>query len=120
MDFNDYRFTCPHCNATLNTHDEIELLTVRKSGEEGRIYLSVSVGNYTYRHMPKTDFTFGEVVEFLCPKCKVNLAAPQHKNFALLNMAVANNINFEVIFSREAGKRKTYLITEDGIETYQG
>ncbi|MDA7804185.1 hypothetical protein N8987_06380 [Crocinitomix sp.] len=82
--------------------------------------MSVAFGNYTYRHVPLTAFEPNEVVDFLCPHCKQNLASEEYENFALLNMKVGQDINFEVIFSRQAGQRKTYVITEDGIETYQG
>lgn len=120
MDLKNFSFSCPFCNQTLNGGNEIELTTIRKSGDRGVIYMSAAFGNYTYRHIPEINFDEGEIVDFHCPKCEENLEAPQHGNFALLNMNVGNNINFEVIFSRESGKRKTYVITEDGIETYHG
>ncbi len=120
MDFKNFSFSCPHCAQLLDDNEEIQLKTVRNSGEKGLIFMSATFGNYSYRHSPETNFFSGEVVDFLCPKCGEDLAAPQHENFALLNMDVGNDINFEVIFSREAGKRKTFVITEDGIETYQG
>lgn len=120
MNFKNFKFSCPHCNATLSNEDEVTLSTIRKSGEKGTIYLSVAFGNYTYRHIPETDFEKDEIVDFHCPKCNIDLKSQQHEDFALLNMNVEDNINFEVIFSRVAGKRKTYVITEDGIETYQG
>ncbi|WP_070136812.1 hypothetical protein [Crocinitomix algicola] len=120
MDLKKYNFTCPHCKQILNEGDEIELVTKRNHGDNGRIYLSVAFGNYTYKHIPDTDFQKGELVEFHCPKCGSNLASKIYENFASLNMQVDTNINFEVIFSRIAGERKTYVVTEDGIETYQG
>lgn len=120
MELKNFSFSCPSCKHTLNDSEEIELVTKRYSGEKGRIYMSIAFGNYTYRHIPETEFGNHEIVDFICPHCNENLAAPNYENFALLNMDVGNNITFEVIFSREAGKRKTYVITEDGIETYQG
>ena len=120
MDLKNFSFYCPFCKKTVNDKDEIELVTRRSSGIDGRIFMSVAFGNYTFRHIPETEFKVHEVVEFICPHCSENLKAPNHENFALLNMNVGDNISFEVIFSREAGKRKTYVITEDGIETYQG
>ena len=120
MDLKDFSFSCPFCSHTLNGPHGIELRTSRKTGEKGMIYLSTTFGNYTYRHVPDIAFEKHEIVDFICPNCNENLNAPQHENFALLNMNVGGNINFEVIFSRESGKRKTYVITEDGIEAYQG
>ncbi|NOQ71439.1 MAG: hypothetical protein GQ574_05535 [Crocinitomix sp.] len=120
MDLKNFSFSCPFCKHLLNDSEEIELVTKRDSGTEGRIFMSVAFGNYTFRHIPETNFTLREIVDFLCPHCQTDLKAPNHKNFAQLNMDVGHNISFDVIFSREAGKRKTYVITEDGIETYQG
>jgi hypothetical protein len=120
MDLKDFHFSCPFCKHLLSDSEEIVLVTRRDSGIEGKIFMAVSFGNYTYRHIPETNFNVHEIVDFLCSECNENLKAPNHPNFALLNMDVGNGINFDVIFSREAGKRKTYVITEDGIETYQG
>lgn len=120
MDFKKFSFTCPSCDHILNDNDEIELVTKRTNGQEGKIFMSVAFGNYTYKHVPTTIFDHNEIVAFHCPHCDVNLASKKYENFALLNMKVDKNINFEVIFSRVAGERKTYVITEDGIETYQG
>ena len=119
MNLKKYNFFCPFCKEQLNDTGEIELKTVRRSGEVGKIFLAADFGNYTYRKEPDVNFVDGEIVDFLCRCCNVNLEAPQHEGFAQLNMRVDENIEFEVIFSRQAGKRKTYVITEDGIETYQ-
>lgn len=120
MDLKNFCFSCPFCNQELNGGDEIELVTQRHNGDRGRMFLSTTFGNYTYRHLPETEFEPGEVVDFYCPSCSQNLEAPQHDNFALVHMDVGSGIKFEIIFSREAGKRKTYVITDDGIETYHG
>jgi hypothetical protein len=120
MELKDFRFSCPFCKQLLNNKDEIELITKRNTGAEGKIFMAVSFGNYTYRHVPKINFNKHEIVEFHCTHCNENLKAPSHPKFALLNMDVGNGINFDVIFSRESGRRKTYVITEDGIETYHG
>ena len=120
MDFKNFEFSCPFCAEKLNNKGVVGLKTVRSNGERGEIFLSVAIGDYSYRHVPEVNFEKGEIVDFLCPNCENNLEAPNYDNFALLRMNVDQNIVFEVIFSREAGKRKTYVITEDGIETYHG
>lgn len=120
MDLSQYNFYCPHCDAPLSVSGVIELITRRKNGDKGIIKLATKVGNYNYEHEPPTEFEAGEIVDFICPKCAKNLHTNQYKNFALLNMHVEQGISFEVIFSRTAGERKTYVITEDGVETYKG
>ncbi len=120
MDLSQYTFSCPHCNEPLSYQGVVTLNTVRENGEKGTIRLAASVGNYSYEHEPRVEFIDGEVVDFLCPKCNTTLETDQYEDFALLKMKVDKNIEFEVIFSRKAGKRKTYVITEDGIDSYQG
>ncbi|MDC3351874.1 hypothetical protein OAV92_01390 [Crocinitomicaceae bacterium] len=120
MNLGQYSFSCPQCRAELNNSKVITLNTERANRDKGVIQLSVGVGDYTFKHEPKTEFNEGEIVSFYCPHCKADLSAPQHKDFILLKMGVDENIQFDVIFSRKAGHRRTYVITEDGIESYHG
>lgn len=115
-----YNFYCPKCNALLSEKGEVVLSTQRTNGQVGQIRLAASIGNYEYRHTPEVRFQPGEVVNFLCTSCKSDLNSSEYKNYALLKMKVDASIEFEVLFSREAGVKKTYVITEDGIETYSG
>ena len=118
MEFKKYDFFCPHCSAQLNKKDGIILHTKRVNGDEGVITMDVAVGKYTYTHEPPVKFEKGEVVDFFCPACKTDLQSNQYDNFARMLMRVGKNIEFDILFSREAGKRKTFIITEDGIESY--
>ena len=93
---------------------------MRVNGEEGLISLSTSVGNYSFKHEPEVDFEAGEVVSFLCTSCDTELNSEEFETYAKLVMVVDENIEFDILFSRKAGVQKTYLITEDGIETYSG
>lgn len=120
MKLSNYSFSCPHCAKVVNSNETVALKTLRSNGEEGVIEMSLGVGDYSYLHKPAVQFEEGESVTFICPHCQKELDAPQHKDFALLKMNVDENIQFDVIFSRKAGHRKTYVISEDGIETYKG
>lgn len=118
MEIKNYNFHCPHCDQKLSNEGVIRLNTLRNNGEKGEIQLSTSFGNYSYSHEPKIQFIPGEIVSFSCPDCNKDVHSDQYENFALLKMKVSDNIDFDVLFSREAGKRKTYVLTEDGIESY--
>ncbi len=118
MEIKDYNFHCPHCESKLSDSGMITLNTIRDNGEEGAITLSTTFGNYNYSHEPETKFNEGEIVSFMCGGCDENLHSAQYENFAQLKMKVSEGIEFDVLFSREAGKRKTYVLTEDGIESY--
>lgn len=118
MEIKDCNFHCPHCETILNKDGEIVLNTKRSNGEEGHIRLATTFGNYSYSHEPKVQFGPGEVVAFSCPACKKLVHSDKYKDYAALKMHVTEKIIFDVLFSREAGKRKTYIVTEDGIESY--
>ncbi|MBI3133041.1 MAG: hypothetical protein HYZ14_00055 [Bacteroidetes bacterium] len=118
MDFKKCNFHCPHCSEKLNNEGFIVLGTKRPSGEEGHIRLATSFGNYEYRHDPDIEFPPGEVVTFVCPSCGNQVHSDKYKDYAMIKMHVTEKIVFDVLFSREAGKRRTYIVTEDGIESY--
>jgi predicted RNA-binding Zn-ribbon protein involved in translation (DUF1610 family) len=118
MEIKDCNFHCPHCSELLSSQGEIVLSTKRQSGEEGHIRLATTFGNYSYSHEPNTEFAPGEVVTFACPACKKHVHSDKYKDYAMIKMHVTDSIIFDVLFSREAGKRKTYIVTEDGIESY--
>lgn len=116
----NYDILCPCCRDKLNQGTTLTLKTRRKNGDEGIIHLATTIGNYSYTHDPPVIFDIGEIVTFSCPKCDESLNAKDFENYALLKMVVDENIEFEIVFSRKAGVQKTYLVTEDGIETYSG
>ncbi|MBL7900078.1 MAG: hypothetical protein JNJ99_16175 [Crocinitomicaceae bacterium] len=118
MDIKNCDFHCPHCTGKLNADGFIMLNTRRQSGEEGTIRLATTFGNYEYLHEPRIDFNQGEIVAFNCPSCKQHVHSEKYKDYAILKMHVTDKIIFDVLFSREAGKRRTYIVTEDGIESY--
>jgi len=118
MDIKDYNFHCPHCEKCLSDSGVIILNTKRQNGEEGHIRLATTFGNYSYSHEPAAKFSAGEIVAFSCPQCNALVHSDKYKDYAQLKMIVSEKIVFEILFSREAGKRKTYVVTEDGIESY--
>jgi hypothetical protein len=115
-----FNFHCPDCRQLLNSSKSIDLKTVRDNGDVGLMSLSTSVGNYSFKHEPEVDFEAGEVVSFCCTSCNTDLNSEEFENYAKLIMVVEENIEFDILFSRKAGVQKTYLITEDGTETYSG
>ena len=116
----EYDFHCPHCNATLNSNGVIVLKTRRPNGDIGEIQMDTNLGNYQYTHEPPVNFEPGEMVDFLCTSCGHCLNSEEFDNYAQLKMVVDDAIEFDILFSRKAGVQKTYLITEDGIESYAG
>ena len=120
MDPKQTDFFCPYCREMLSMSGKIVLNTRRAGNELGKMQLSVAVGDYGYEHIPEVEFLKGEIVDFFCPHCKEDLSSDHYENFARLLLRSDNKAELELLFSREAGKRKTYIITEDGIESYSG
>lgn len=118
MNLEKYSFYCTQCKNQLDVDGVIHLKTLRGNGEVGEIHLSTSFGNYNFKHIPKVSFEKNELVEFSCPSCNSLLHSPIKHNFVNIIMRVESKFDFEILFSRRAGVQKTYIVTEDGIESY--
>ncbi|MFD1553313.1 hypothetical protein [Putridiphycobacter roseus] len=118
MKLEKYKFYCPKCDQELDIAGQIHLKTERENGDKGDMYLNTSFGTYSYKHVPDVVFQKSELVKFSCPKCLETIHSKAHPNYALLTMRVENKFDFEILFSRQAGIHKTYIVTEDGVESY--
>ncbi len=85
---------------------------------QGSIFLEPEPGNYEFYTTPPTDFKNGERVVFICPKCKTDLTSQKNKKFAELKMMVNDFISFEALFSTVYGDKRTYIVTQDDVDTY--
>ena len=118
MNLENYNFYCPKCKHQLDANGSIRLNTERENGDQGSMNLSTSFGTYTYEHSPNVEFEDNEKVDFFCPNCSVNLKSEEYPDFGLMLMLTEKKFEFEILFSRKAGMHKTYIITEDGVESY--
>jgi hypothetical protein len=118
MTFEKYDFSCPKCNFLLETNNLIELDVKRNNGDEAKIYLSKTIGRYDYVMRPQLKLDKGELLDFDCPSCNSRLNSDEHEGFAALKMIAEHKFEFEVLFSRESGVQRTYIVTEDGMECY--
>jgi hypothetical protein len=118
MNFEKYNFYCPNCKNQLDFDGVVLLNTTRHNGGKGEIHLSTSFGNYDFQHYPRVKFEKNEIINFSCPKCDALLHSPLKPKFVNLIMRVEDQFDFEILFSRQAGIQKTYIITEYGIESF--
>ena len=113
------QYHCPNCEKSLMKGEKVELNFKRVSGtEKGRIQLSPEPGNYEFVTHPKVAFNNGERVLFICPYCDSDLSSEKNNKFAELKMMVNDFIFFEALFSTVHGDKRTYIITQDEIDTY--
>lgn len=113
-----YDYHCSNCNQKLNVMGSVILYIERKNGQTGVLELNPTPGEYDFTTDPIMNFGENEEVDFYCPACKENLQSGKYPKYASLSLIVNKKIEFEVLFSRFFGDRKTYIMTEDMIEKY--
>ena len=117
MKDNDY--LCPKCKGHLNVSKSLVFATRTKRNHKGLILLSPTVGEYQYKHHPKFQLQQGEMVDFECPICQVDLTSEKNKDHAMIYMVVEeDNVEYELYFSKVAGKQSTYLVAHDNVEAF--
>ena len=73
------------------------------------------LGNYS--SLKHQDFYFeeGERIDFYCPLCLQSLDAAMDENLVQVVMIDEQQTEHEVYFSRIAGEKRTYQVSDDGI-----
>lgn len=113
------RYLCPYCKGHLEVEENIVISVRTGSGMMGLIFLSPGLGNYTVAKHPHFDYEKGDEVDMFCPICSQNLHQVSHnRNFARIIMIDENDKEHDILFSRIAGEKCTYKITDGKIEKY--
>ena len=113
------KYLCPFCKGHLEVEENIVITAKSKTGNMGLIFLSPCLGNYTVVKHPNFDYKDGEEVDMFCPICNKNLySSSPHKNFAKIIMIDKNGKDHTILFSRIAGERCTYKITDGQYERF--
>ena len=79
------------------------------------LLLHPEIGNYTSIKHPQFTITEGERIDFFCPICMQSLDASMDENLVYVIMIDDQDKEHEIYFSRIAGERSTYQISEEGI-----
>ncbi|MBL4716411.1 MAG: hypothetical protein JKX95_07225 [Bacteroidia bacterium] len=116
MKQNDYR--CPKCKGHLNAGGFVVFSTMNKKKNKGLILLSPKVGDYSFNKHDAYHIEDGELVEFFCPICTADLKSKKNADYVGLKMVDHNNVEYDVMFSRKAGDKSTYVVADDNIETF--
>ncbi len=112
-------YHCPKCEKSLMKNSSVELNFKRQNhSETGTIHLSPEPGNYDFTTTPNLSFDKGERVIFICPLCNADLTSGKNHKFAELRMMVNEFIYFEALFSTVHGDKRTYIVTQDDIDSY--
>lgn len=113
-----YDYHCFNCNQRLNVLGNVILYIERKNGQSGIVELNPTPGEYSFVTEPPMEFEDKEEIDFYCPACKASLISDKYPNFVMLKLRVNPVVDFDVLFSRVFGERKTYVMTEDMVEKY--
>ncbi|WP_286019144.1 hypothetical protein, partial [Candidatus Venteria ishoeyi] len=113
------KYLCPHCKGHLEVEENIVITARIKSGKKGLIFLSPCLGNYTVVKHPNFSYEKGEEVEMFCPICTHNLHEESYnQSFARIIMIDKDDDKHYILFSRIAGERCTYKITDNIVEKF--
>lgn len=111
-------YLCPKCNAHLRVGDNVVFYVIsKKSNNRGLIMLNPNLGDYSITSHPEVQFEAGEYVEFYCPVCHANLAASAiNSNLVKVIMVdELSGVKSDVYFSKVAGEKSTFIITDNKV-----
>lgn len=112
----DNHFICPHCRGHLRVGDYIIFKIRNKEREKGLILLHPEIGNYTSVKHPHFRIREGDRIDFFCPICMQSLDAAMDENLVHVVMVDEKKKEHEIYFSRIAGEKSTYQLSEEGIK----
>lgn len=111
-------YLCPHCNGYISMGENIYFSVRTPDFKVGLISLQSEVGKYSVDKHSGFNFDDGEELDFYCPICHAELAAKAHANLAKIVMIDENNKQFDILFSKIAGKKSTYKVIGETMEIF--
>jgi hypothetical protein len=111
-------YKCPHCNGFIDTKGCLLFSVKTPDHRYGLISLHTELGNYSVEKRPDFDYKEGDHLDFYCPICHAELTSGRHKSLIKIIMVDEQGREFEILFSRIAGKRSTYKIIGETMEIY--
>jgi hypothetical protein len=105
-----WSYSCPTCRATLNPREDLVLVAARG---ETKVLLQFHPrpGDYELHKPDGLELEPGEAWSFFCPVCRANLATEEGGEFCRLLLR-AEGRSRELLFSRVAGKRATFILSQ--------
>lgn len=119
MSMKDNDYICPKCKGHLNVGGYLVFATKTKRKHKGLLLLNPKVGEYKYKNHPKFQLEKGEMVDFECPICQEDLTSQKNGDYAMIYMiGEEDHSEYELYFSKVAGKKSTYLVAHDNVESF--
>jgi hypothetical protein len=95
--------------------DHIIFRIRNRERQKGLILLHPEIGNYSSVKHPSLKIKEGERIDFFCPICLQSLDASMEENLVYVIMIDEQNREHKIYFSRIAGEKSTYQVSEEGI-----
>lgn len=111
-------YLCPHCNGFISMGENIYFSVRTPDFKVGLISLHTKLGKYSIDKHSGFNFDDGEELDFYCPICHAELAAKAHTSLAKIVMIDEKKNQFEILFSKTAGKKSTYKVIGETMEIF--
>ncbi len=112
------RYKCPHCNGYIDLKGCVLFSVKTPDQQYGLLSLHTELGNYGVEKNPGFDYNEGDQLDFYCPICHAELSSGRHKSLIKIIMVDEQGRDFEILFSRVAGKKSTFKITGETMEIF--
>jgi hypothetical protein len=110
------QYICPQCRGHLRVGEYIVFKIRNTRREKGLLLIHPEVGNYSSIKHPLFHFEEGERIDFFCPLCLQSLDAILDENLVHVLMIDELMTEHEIYFSRIAGEKSTYKVSDEGIK----
>jgi len=111
-------YLCPACRNILNVGENVVFHAKASHRREGILMFHPQPGNYTVIKHPSFDYEEGEKVSFYCPYCNTELTSERNKNLVRIIIRDETNREYELLFSRVAGEKSTFVVMGEKVEPY--
>lgn len=112
-------YICQKCNGALNVDNKIVFSVKKENGNNGLIFLSPEVGNYSYATSNLFKLKDGEKLDIFCPICHQNLTATDiHENLAKITMIDEDGVDYDIFFSEIVGERCTFKVKGRNVQQF--
>lgn len=106
-------YICPECRGHLKVGEYIVFTAKNKKKEAGLLLLHPKIGNYDSIKHPSFNYQKGEPVDFYCPLCQASLVSKFDDKLVHVTMIDRDGKEYDIYFSRIAGERSTYQVSDD-------
>ena len=110
-------YFCPVCRSHLRIDDYIVLSAKSPVNEQGLIFLSAQIGDYSKKTHSDFEIREGEEYKFYCSVCHAKLNDEEKPNMVKINLEEDGSI-YDCYFSNIAGEEVTFKVNEKEVEEY--